>query len=466
MVRRFLALLFATMLAAPAAWAAPRNIVLVVADDLGLDLGCYGNSVIKTPNLDALAADGTLFTHAFATTASCSPSRSVILTGLHNHTNGQYGLQHADHHFASFDSVKSLPSRLHEANYRTVRIGKFHVAPDAVYPFETVLKGDPRNGVQMADRCRDIIAAKDDRPFFLYFCVTDPHRSGGAKHGKEPNPFGNDARHPGVNEVKYDPKSVVVPPFLPDTPTSRAELAEYYQSVSRVDAGVGRLIQVLKDSGHWDDTLLLFISDNGIPFPGAKTTTYDAGLRLPCLVRNPYSSQRGVRCDAMISWVDIAPTILKFAGAAKIKQDARGGRSFLDILGEPRPEGRDEIFASHTFHEATMYYPMRVARNRKYKLIWNVAHGLPFPFASDLWGSSTWQEALAAGPQSRYGRRTVKQYVERPRFELYDIESDPHEAKNLADDPQHASVLSELQGRIKAEQERTQDPWLLKWDRE
>lgn len=466
MSRAILSALLIVLTGSVPAWGAAKNIVLVVADDLGLDLGCYGNAVIKTPHLDVLARDATLFTHAFATTASCSPSRSVILSGMHNHANGQYGLQHADHHFSSFDKIRSLPARLSDAGYRTARIGKFHVAPDAAYPFETILPGDPRNGVQMANRCRELIAAENARPFFLYFCTTDPHRGG--KTGPkpyEPNRFGNEGEHAGVNEARYKPNDVIVPPFLPDTPQCRAELAEYYQSVSRLDAGVGRLVQVLKDAGHWDDTLFVFVSDNGMPFPGAKTTTYDAGLRLPCLVRNPLLPKRGVRSEAMVSWVDIAPTLLEFAGAKAAGPNLHG-RSLLGILDQPHPAGWNEVNASHTFHEVTMYYPMRVVRNRKFKLIWNIAHGLPFPFASDLWGSATWQAALALGESAPYGQRTVGTYVHRPRFELYDIESDPGETKNLAADPKHAATLAELQASLRSFQKRTDDPWILKWDRE
>lgn len=446
--------------------AAPKNVVLVVADDLGLTLGCYGNKTIKTPNIDAVAADGALFTHAYCTTASCSPSRSVILTGMFNHANGQYGLLHAPHHFTTFDNVLSLPARLRDAGYRTARVGKFHVAPEEVYPFEHVLKGDARNGVEMAEACRELIAEKGSRPLFLYFCTADPHRSRQfAKTGAKPNLFGNESTHADIEERTYDPAEVSVPPFLVDTPACRAELAQYYQSVSRVDQGVGRLIDILKQTGHWDDTLLVVVSDNGVPFPGAKTTAYDAGLNLPCIVRNPYCGKRGVRSDAMISWVDLAPTILEFA-SVQANRNKLHGRSFLSVLDHPAEPGWDEIYASHTFHEVTMYYPMRIVRTRKFKLIWNLAHQLPFPFASDLYRSSTWQDMLARGPEARYGKRTVSQYVNRPCFELYDIELDPDETNNLAGESRHAKTLSEMQGKLKAFQERTGDPWLHKWEYE
>jgi len=446
--------------------AAPRNVVLIVADDLGLDLGCYGNRAIKTPNLDRLAAEGTRFTHAFCTTASCSASRSVILSGMYNHANGQFGHEHDVHHFRTYAQVRTLSARLADAHYRTARAGKFHVGPAEVYPFDRVLSGDTRNAVEMANACRDFIATSNEQPFFLYFCTGDPHRSG--RYGPPPygpNLFGNEGQYSGVTEERYDPKDVIVPPFLPDTPTCRAELAQYYQSVSRADQGVGRLIQILKDSGHWDDTLVMFLSDNGIPFPGAKTTAYDPGLRLPCVVRNPYQLQRGVESEAMVSWVDTAPTILDFAGILP-QQTGLQGRSFLGVLDEKRPAGWDEIYGSHTFHEVTMYYPMRLVRTRQYKLIWNIAHGLPFPFASDLWRSATWQDGFANGPQAVYGRRTVAAYINSPQFELYDLEKDPDELVNLASDPRHAATLESLKAKIKAFQQRTKDPWIHKWEYE
>ena len=122
-----------------------------------------------------------------------------------------------------------------------------------------------------------------------------------------------------------------------------------------------------------------------------------------------------------------------------------------------------EVFGSHTFHEITMYYPMRVVRERRYKLIWNIAHGLPYPFASDLWAAPTWQAQWKLGMSARYGAKTVRSYVHRPAFELYDIDQDPHEGKNLADSPEHADLLARLKVKMKTFQGKTNDPWILKW---
>lgn len=157
---RLLALALGLPMLALAATSAQRNVVLFVVDDMSLDAGCYGNKTIKTPHIDRLAADGVRFDHAFCTTASCSASRSVILSGLHNHANGQFGHQHSFHHFAAFSSVRSLPVVMAENGYRTARTGKFHVAPDDVFRFETVIPaaGGNRNTVRMAENCRDFIA--------------------------------------------------------------------------------------------------------------------------------------------------------------------------------------------------------------------------------------------------------------------------------------------------------------------
>jgi N-sulfoglucosamine sulfohydrolase len=456
-----------------------RNVVLFVVDDQGLDVGCYGNRAIVTPNLDRLAAEGTRFTHAFATTASCSASRSVILTGLHNHANGQYGHTHAYHHFSTFPQVRTLPVLLSQAGYRTARIGKFHVEPEALYRFDEEIPANPRSTVQMAERCREFIGARSQKPFFLYFCTTDPHRSGtfAEELPQRPDLFGNlppGKSYPGVTPTVYEPKDVLVPPFLPDTPECRAELAQYYQSVSRIDQGLGRLRQILEEAGVWEETMLIYISDNGIAFPGAKTTVYEPGIRLPCIVRSPHQKKRGITTDAMVTWADIAPTILDFAGAlprgepspdsgSPPREAAFHGRSFLGILEEEETSGWDEIYASHTFHEITMYYPMRVVRTRTHKLIWNIAHPLPYPFASDLWESPTWQGAKGG---ERYGKRSVKAYLQRPRFELYDLGKDPDEVVNLAGDAAHAELLHRLVEKLKAFQKRTGDPWILKWDYE
>lgn len=376
--------------------AAERNIIFIVTDDEGQTLGCYGDPVAVTPNIDALAKDGTMFLNAYATTASCSASRSVIMSGLHNHKNGQYGHQHHFHKFASFHNLVSLtlPRVLRGAGYRTGHIGKYHVAPEEVYRFETYLRGNARNAVQMAEQCREFLTHKSDsRPFFLYFATSDPHRGGGtdktSKLDLKPDLFGNRPNrgsHAGVDEVFYDPKKVPVPAFLPDTPETREELAQYYQSCSRIDQGLGRLIEILKEAGLYDKTPIVFTSDHGVAFSGAKTTVFEPGLRVPFVVRNPYEQERGIVSKALISHIDITPSLLDFAGGLDpkingpkswidpdrywkergeaLKENRNGGhkfrsyhgKSWISVLGDPDAEHWETIFASHTFHEIQMFF--------------------------------------------------------------------------------------------------------------
>jgi N-sulfoglucosamine sulfohydrolase len=495
-----LASAFVALLLASPSFAAEKNIVFFIADDMSPELGCYGNKAIKTPNIDALAAGGTLFTNAYATTASCSASRSVVMTGLHNHANGQYGHQHDTGHFSCYPNVVSLalPQVMKAAGYRTGIFGKHHVAPTEIFTYDVMVAEKGRNTRELMENAREFITAKVDKPFIAYIASADPHR-GGPQLDIEgsPNAFGNKPNRgsiPGITEVFYDSQDVIVPHFLPDTVESRAELAQYYQSVSRVDFGIGHLVKLLKDAGLYDKTMIIITSDHGMAFPGGKTTVYEPGLRVPLIVRNPYVQQRGIKNAALVSHTDLTPTMLDFAGGLDREKNApikpvdadafwkergiskyenRGkrypayhGKSWLNILGQENDPTRTEIFASHTFHEVQMYYPMRVVRDQKYKLIWNIAHPLPFPFSTDLWAASTWQAQLKKGENAPYGQKTVGQYIHRPAFELYDMQYDADETKNLATDPAFAKTLEEYKARLKKFQETMGDPWAQKWEYE
>ncbi|MCH8831006.1 MAG: sulfatase-like hydrolase/transferase, partial [Planctomycetes bacterium] len=392
-------------------------------------------------------------------------------------------------HFSTYESVKSLPVILANAGYRTCSIGKYHLAPRYVYHFQDYrnqgVQGN-RNSVRMAKNAHAWLKEiGNEKPFFLYFCTSDPHRGGGpggfANHNDKPGYY------PGVKPIRYKPAEVIVPPWLPDTKECRQELAEYYQAISRLDQGLGLLLDALKETGHWHDTLILFLSDNGPPFPGAKTCLYQPGMNLPLIVRDPRQKKQGGTTDAMVTWSDITPTVLDYCGVkpkpaavirprdnigkrvtkgrGKLRPYTFHGRSFLSALGREHPREFNEIYASHTFHEITMYYPMRVIISGKYKYIFNIAHQLPFPFASDLYRSPTWQSVLKSD-RKVYGKRSVYAYLHRAKHELYDLAADPDEIHNLAGNPKYEKKLKELQAKVKAWQKRTKDPWFLKWEYE
>ncbi len=442
------------------------NVVLIVSDDHGMDMGCTGNTCIQTPALDGLAADGVRFTHGFCTAATCSPSRSVILSGLFSHSNGMYGLNHGNHHFSCFENFKSLPVHLTEAGYRTARVGKYHVGPEPVFHFEQTLEGAGRDDVRMSENCREFVQTEE--PFFLYWCSCNPHRGGGKlnSHPCRPNRFGNPEQpFDGDSEQKYSEKDVIVPSYLSDTPEVRAELAQYYQSVSRLDRGIGRLLDILKQAGKYENTLIIYVSDNGAAFPESKTTLYEPGMNLPCIAKRPNETRKGNICSGLVSWADLTPTILDAAGVCVAADDFHG-LSFCQAMDEENPaDWREEVYGAHCLHEITNYYPMRVIRTRRYKFIWNIAHPLPYPFSSDLWDSASWQAALRDNCET-FGARSIEAYVHRARFELYDLENDPDEVDNLAGKAKHKARVDAFCEKLKAFQERTRDPWLHKWEYE
>lgn len=471
--------------------AAEKNVVVIITDDQSPTLGCYGDPVADTPRLDELAEQGIRFDRAYATTASCSASRSAVLSGFYNHRNGQYGHVHDEHHFRAFGRIRefTLPVAMARAGYRTAHIGKFHVAPEAAFRFQEYFTADERDPVAMAQAVDAFLADDSEQPFFLYFAPGDPHRSGkfDSSYSGEypPDLFGNteDSRsdYPDINSIQ-------VPEFLPDTIETRSELQRYYASCARIDRGVGRLLDGLKKYGHYDETLIIFTSDHGMAFPGAKASVSEAGLSVPLIVRNPYSTNNDAAmvCSALVSLVDLTPTILDFAGALDVANnrpsapspsisrtsesggaladDGYGtyeryqGQSFLAVIDDPETEIQTTLFASHTFHEIQMYYPMRAVWDNNYKLVLNIAYQLEFPLASDLEASATWQRQRENGI---FVDSPIHEFIHRPEYELYDMQHDRFGKRNLAAVPRYSAVLEKYKRKLRAWQENTQDPWLV-----
>lgn len=455
---------------------APRkNVLLMVADDLGLVLGCYGVQAVSTPHLDQLAAQGTRFTNAYASTASCSGSRSTIYTGLHTHQNGQYGLYQGWCHFQTHDHVETAPQVFNSLGYQTGIIGKVHVGPDHVYPWESYqpnLSRDVRANAAAAGRFFDR-AGENKRPFYLAIGFRDPHRD------ETRGGFGNDeADVRDLATPDFKPDQVEIPQFISDVPELRTELVEYYKSINRLDQGVGLVMEELHRRGLDETTLVLFVSDNGAPFLNSKTTLYDAGVRLPLLVRKP-GGKPGVVNPNMISFLDILPTCLEWAGCPDEqvrtkdtgKSPQRRGDSFLRVLGAgerlPVEQWKQHVFGSHTFHEVQNYWPTRFMRDHRFKYHRNVAWRLEFPFATDLYNSLSWEgirnaPASVDTPEVMLGRRRLQSYIFRGPEELFDLQNDPEELVNLAGRPEFESVLKTMRTELEAWQHATDDPWLFR----
>ena len=432
-----------------------RNVLLLISDNQTWhDTGCYGNNVVQTPNIDRLAQEGVRFRQAFATTASCGPSRAVIYSGLLTHRTGQYAHPHAEHNQEIRPDVTTIFERLKQNGYRTGLIGKDHVRPVEKYPLDFKPRGSSRDVVWMANQAEQFIR-DSKQPFFLVLSFSDPHPT-----SREGVGWGIKKEIAGYTPVEYDPSTINVPGFLPDTPEVRESLAGYYQLISRMDHGIGLTLKALEKQGQSDSTLVIFISDHGTSEPGAMGTHYEPGVRVPFIVKSP-EGPSGTVNEALVAFTDLTPTILDWTNTQYNSQELHG-RSFLPILNETDPTGWETALLSHVAHDVFAYYPMRTLRKRRYKLIWNVTWQAEYPLPIDTFERRLWS-GIRQRQERMLGPRTVEQFLHRPQLELYDLESDPWEVNNLADDPAHESLKHAMVSELVARLEDQGDPWLRKY---
>ncbi|XP_050390250.1 N-sulphoglucosamine sulphohydrolase-like [Patella vulgata] len=446
------------------------NVLVILGDDAGLQMSAYGNHAIKSPNFDKLAARSVVFKHGYTSVSSCSPSRSVVLSGLPQHQNGMYGLHQFPNSFSSFDKVKSLPVMLRDKNIRTGIIGKKHVGPDYVYGFDfeeteenNNLNQVGRNITCMKNFVKQFLSNNDTRPFFLYIAFFDPHRGcdGFCENFGDGRP-GNGVI-PDWTPTYYTPDEVKVPYFMPDTPAARQDLVNFYKTLSRMDQGIGLFMNELESAGFGDNTLVLYSADNGIPFPNAKTNLYESGMMEPFMISSPLHKENwGKQTEALASTMDITPTVLNwFNVSVPTNYFKLTGRSLLGAVADTDSPDYPFVFSSHNFHEVTMYYPMRVIRTTKYRLIHNLNYHAPYAIATDLFAAPTFQDLLnrSIAGQSLNWFKTLDQYYHRTEWELFDLQADPTELNNLADNPDYSLILNQLQTQLMNWQTETRDPW-------
>ena len=260
-----------------------------------------------------------------------------------------------------------------------------------------------------------------------------------------------------VPETQYNPDDVVVPPYLPDIPDVRADLAEYYQAVSRFDFGVGCLLDALEESGRADETLVIVTTDHAMPFPGAKASFFDSGHHCPFILRAPGITTPDTRSQSLINWTDIRPTLHDWCGVPA--PEDLPGRSLLPGLADPSVPAWEYTFFSHCFHEVVDYNPYRVLRGRRYKFVRNLAAGLTTMLPTDLFRSTTWT-AVRRDAIPAMGERPTRHVITREPEELYDIEADPTESVNRIDDPDLQEVAAQMRAQLYEFRRDTADPWL------
>jgi N-sulfoglucosamine sulfohydrolase len=427
------------------------NVLLIVSEDSSPDLSCYGNPFVQTPNLDKLASEGVRFERAFVATASCSESRSAILTGLYPHQNGQIGL--ATHNYSMHCNWPNIPSLLKQQGYRTGIIGKLHVNPESAFPFDfrwnqaAFCSFSHRDVRKIADVAEAFIS-ESDQPFFLMVNYPDAHL-----------PWL--PRQKGLPETLLTADDVETLPFVGiDVSRLRACTAGYYNCVRRLDSGIGILLEKLGRAGHGQNTLVIYLGDHGAQFPRGKLSCYEGGLRVPLIVRWPGHAKEGLVRDELVATVDLLPTILEAVGAEV--PAGLAGRSMVPLLCRDGVTWRRYLFAEYHSHYPPIYFPQRTVRDARFKLIVNL---LPDrvnpvaqpkePFVPRLPSYVTPSDLAASTDEVR---QTYATWKDAPPVELYDLENDPCEFNNLGGQPEFADVQKRLLAQLELWRQQTNDP--------
>jgi arylsulfatase A-like enzyme len=420
------------------------NVVVVHPHNLGRYLGCYDRP-IETPNADALAEQGVRFTDYFCTAPHCSPSRGSMWTGTYPHVNGLVGLAHLG--WRLDDNRSTLIDHLNDAGYRTHLFGLQHVYDDPEEMGFDHVEGSTHsfNVDEPAEEVAEDVEAffesgraEGDEPFFASVGFSEVHRQPLVDRCLD---CGWTFDLPGYESD--DPEEVEPLPYLPDGPGHREDLANFHGMVRAVDDGLGRVIDAIDEAGHREDTLVIFTTDHGIGFPRAMGTCYDPGVETFLLARWPGAIEPGRTDDHLLSNVDFTPTILDLLDLDPPSDIS--GRSFAPLLtGDGTYEPREEVYTELTWH--SKYMPSRAVRTDRYKYVRTFGDQprvyIPAPLFTAPAGLEVRNEF--------YGEQ-------RPEEELYDLETDPHEKNNLADDPAHQETLVRLRERVEEWMESTDD---------
>lgn len=402
------------------------NIIYLHSHDTGRYISPYGYKV-RTPNLERFAAEGVLFRQCFCANPTCSPSRAALLTGEYPHSCGMYGLAHRG--FSMPDYSKHLIHTLRGAGYKSYLLGIQHIASDPEkIGYDVLLDRElPRTARHIAPAACRFLEQPHEEPFFLSVGCFETHRVF-PEHSPED-----------------DPRWVRPPAFLPDTPETRRDMADFNTSAHDYDKGVGDILECLDRTGLAGNTLVIITTDHGIAFPRAKCTLYDSGLGVLLMMRGPGGFRGGRVIDGMVSHVDVFPSVCEYLGIEKPSR--LQGKSFLPLVEGEKEEVRGEIFAEVNFHAA--YEPLRCVRTTRYKYIrrWRTRDRVILPncdsgASKTFWLDNGWREQVLE------------------REELYDLLFDPNEKNNLIAAPALQEVAADLRARLETWMRETGDPAL------
>lgn len=401
------------------------NVLLITTHDTGRHLGPFSRGV-ATPNLSRLAAEGVVFERAFCAAPQCSPSRASLITGLAPHSHGLIGLAHLGFQLRPSALARTLPALLAGAGYDARLFGHQHEATDSyALGYRRVAGAPSGRSAEVIPTVTAFLAGRPAQPFYAAVGLAETHR-----------PF---------EPSGAPPAGIAVPPYLPDTPITRQDVADLDAAVERADAAIGQILDALDAADLARETLVLYTPDHGIPFPRAKGTLFDPGIEIGVIARGPGGFSGGRRIAALASNVDLYATILRLCGVTP--PAGTQGVDLTPLLQGTATAVRDAVFAELTYH--TAYDPMRALRTTRYKYIRSFAdRPLSLPAHVD------------PGPTKDLLRDQGFFAQPRPREMLFDLDNDPNEQTNVAGDPGYAPVLADLRARLAQWMAETGDPLL------
>ncbi len=398
------------------------NFIIFIADDVSWnDFGCYGNSDVKTPVIDLIASRGIQCYNVYLTASSCSPSRNSIMTGRYPHNTGA-----AELHTEPPVEMLSFAEKLRENGYFCASSGKWHMGKYAERGFDVIFrKGEDIGNSGEESWLQTLQKRPKDKPFFMWFAALDAHRAWG------PNDFSG----------SHHPDSITPPFYLAQGNETRKDLGQYYDEIKRFDYHIGLITEELKKQEELDNTLIIIMADNGRPFPHSKTRVNDRGMKTPFIISWPDKIKEGQYCYSLISAIDIAPTILEFAGIDP--PETIQGISFDKILTRPDQAFRNYVFAEHNWHDYEAHE--RMAKSRDYMYILNSRPMQPQMGPADAVGSPSFKELDFLKKQGDLS--TIQSdifMVPRAKEELYDCRMDSLQLLNVASVPDYLEKLAEM----------------------
>jgi len=415
------------------------NILFILTDDQSkIDIGAYGHKSLETPNMDQFALESMVFENAFTSTAMCVPSRTSLYTGLHPMRHGAH-----PNHAPIRSNVTSVANHLDALGYKVGLIGKIHVNPASTFNFHYLKDLLDFEWDSKLTKDEMLLAMKtlsaDGNPFVLFICISNPHT-------------------PWPGEWNKNPDEIELPNHLFDDAKTRLTLSRYYAHVEVADKKVGEAIEAARELNFYDEMVTFLSSDHGAEFVHGKYTLYDAGMNVPFMVRWPGKVKPGSGSNALVQFVDVVPTMIEIAGGQEV--DSLDGRSILPVLLLENKEHHKYVYGTSSKDGNKTDYPIKAIRTTKYKYLLNPEFeetytswitdstlGTEWPGYDRHYGYwLTWMDAAKVNDRAK---KFVNNYLHRPMEELYDLETDPDELNNIADDSTVISVKMDLRQRLK-----------------